>query len=237
MHFETVLTPSSTTTSSRKPAASKSKPKPAAGRPKTNTKKKLTAKRKIQALTNPNIPIDNECRLLDLAAELRNTIFEYVLLDKNKIVITKKTFRKPALLRTCKQIQNEAGPIYYGPENKFGFVVKNYDALTLKHFCIASQGLWRGSPPKFSMRMGWSCLNWSKLLNWLEAYHKGEMPFYQCKVGCTGLTCCDGDAAAKIVETLPTTLDWDTVILPVLEVHKRTVERGRGAIWKLDARR
>lgn len=200
--------------------------------PTTKRKKKLTTKRKARALTNPSIPIDDACRFLDLAAELHITIYEYVLLDKEPIVITKKTFRKPALLRTCKQIQNEASQVYYGPRNKFTFTSKYFDALALKHFCDASHGLWRANSPRIEMYLGWAGQNWSRLVRWLKWCYKREVPIYECKKDCTGRACCDAKAAFQVVELLPSTLDWDTVVFPVLEVHKRTTEHGRGSKWK-----
>jgi hypothetical protein len=75
------------------------------------------------------------CYFLDkLSPELRNRIYEYVLIERNSeeersaIDITKET--QPGLLRTCRQCREEGSGMYYH-FNWFGFTTttKDEDAL------------------------------------------------------------------------------------------------------------
>ncbi|KAI5363596.1 hypothetical protein Slin14017_G055600 [Septoria linicola] len=196
-------------------------------------------KRKARVIRNPSVPIDKICRLLDKTpAELRNSIYELVLLDHCSIEeeegkrITKKTFHLPALLRTCKQILAEAGPIYYGPENSFTFHSRDFNGLALKHFCNASRGLWITHPPRVQVELGRGMQAWGKLVGWLKWYFQGEVPGYECKVECEGHACCAGHAAFQIVDRMPKGLDWEQVVLPVLEIHRKTTEKSRRLHWR-----
>lgn len=55
--------------------------------------------------------------LLSLPSELRNTIYELVLVSEKRIKIydkANKDCRPPAVLQACHQLRHEAGAIYYG---------------------------------------------------------------------------------------------------------------------------
>ena len=58
-----------------------------------------------------------ECMLLAIPPELRNRIYDEVLISSYKIGLTnteeERTWRCPALLQTCTQIRREAAGIYY----------------------------------------------------------------------------------------------------------------------------
>lgn len=61
--------------------------------------------------------------LLSLPAELRNRIWSLTLLETERIDMSHKCrYRIPGLLSACRQIREEAAPIYYS-ENHFNFVV------------------------------------------------------------------------------------------------------------------
>ena len=68
----------------------------------------------------------HQCHQLDLPAELRNRIYEFVLVEDEPIVLFDWNLRctdyrwQPKLLRTCKTIRSEAGPIFYG-QNTFHY--------------------------------------------------------------------------------------------------------------------
>ncbi|KAK5680346.1 hypothetical protein LTS10_007273 [Elasticomyces elasticus] len=65
---------------------------------------------------------EKPCRLLKLSAELRNSIYELVLLSDDFIDI--RTELQPALAKTCRQIREECIQIYYG-RSRFEFVTAN----------------------------------------------------------------------------------------------------------------
>jgi hypothetical protein len=76
--------------------------------------------------------------LLDLSAELRNRIYEHVLLDE-EITIIDKDFRPPALLQVNRQVRSETHRMYYAQQKdgyeydlEFNIVITNCDAALLK---------------------------------------------------------------------------------------------------------
>ena len=99
----------------------------------------------VPAAASPNTTTpatDNKptSRLLALPAELRNTIYELVLISPTDIVIPAPSSPKspgvtttnlfppePALLLTSHQIRHEALKIYY-LSNRFRFLVPSFDA-------------------------------------------------------------------------------------------------------------
>ncbi|KAK5715099.1 hypothetical protein LTR15_010515 [Elasticomyces elasticus] len=71
---------------------------------------------------------EKPCLLLKLSAELRNNIYELVLLSEDSIDIRTET--QPAIARTCRQIREECIQIYYG-QSKFEFVTASAQDDTL----------------------------------------------------------------------------------------------------------
>lgn len=73
------------------------------------------------AITDGNANSTGNCPLLELPAELRNRIYEYVLGPPNRMRIDSSSARYssacklqfPPLLRTCQQIRAEASGIWY----------------------------------------------------------------------------------------------------------------------------
>lgn len=57
-------------------------------------------------------------RLLQLPAELRNRIYKFILCDESPIAVKRHLSSQPlydtAILQACREIRNEALPIYYG---------------------------------------------------------------------------------------------------------------------------
>lgn len=71
----------------------------------------------------------SRCSLLDLPAELRNQIYQLAVVEKKPITVTQRiphTFttyylkppERPALAQTCKQLQQEVLPVFFG-QNTF----------------------------------------------------------------------------------------------------------------------
>ncbi|KAK6391613.1 hypothetical protein LTR65_004448 [Meristemomyces frigidus] len=80
------------------------------------------------------------CLLLELPPELRNRIFESVLVSQDEELILENQ-PSPALLRTCRQIRDEASSLYYAQP----FLLTNAEKL-----CIP----WLASvPPKMRNRI------------------------------------------------------------------------------------
>ena len=52
------------------------------------------------------------CHLLELPAELRNAVYEYVLFWRDMQLLNAKDCEEPALLRTCKQFRKETSSMY-----------------------------------------------------------------------------------------------------------------------------
>ncbi|KAK5737775.1 hypothetical protein LTR17_006423 [Elasticomyces elasticus] len=68
-------------------------------------------------------PHNEDCKLLELSAELRNIIYEFVLLQKDDIVVT-PTLRSPALLQVSRQIRTETLAMWY-ESNSFEIAVND----------------------------------------------------------------------------------------------------------------
>jgi len=58
-------------------------------------------------------PKPQRLSLLILSGELRNKIYEYVLVRRGYIIVDRCNLAAPALLTTCGQIRNEASGYYY----------------------------------------------------------------------------------------------------------------------------
>ncbi|KAK5743813.1 hypothetical protein LTR17_002435 [Elasticomyces elasticus] len=92
--------------------------------------------------------------LLALPPELRNRIWEHTLVSREPHVkIDKETWRQPPLLRTCKQIRQEAGPMYYGL-NKFHMIQIDLDFEATVRFCQAARAIVKCGVPKMSYFAG-----------------------------------------------------------------------------------
>lgn len=67
------------------------------------------------------------CMLLSLPGELRNRFYRYAMLDQSPIRVTATGHARSNLLRTCKQIHNEANAIFYY-ENKFTIDIPDHNS-------------------------------------------------------------------------------------------------------------
>lgn len=96
-------------------------------KPKRRSKPVIT---KLLQQSDSQIPF----RLMDLPSEVRLRIYEYMLVDSSKQDISPSRgieTRRPSLLRTSRQVRNEAMPVFYGA-NRFRFALPH---LELNHKC------------------------------------------------------------------------------------------------------
>ncbi|KAK3617718.1 hypothetical protein LTR56_025095 [Elasticomyces elasticus] len=112
--------------------------------------------------------------LLALPPELRNRIWEYVLVSPKKIVINKDTWKQPPLVRTCKQTRTEAGPMYYR-QNKFAMIHTDLDFPANVNFCKAAKSLVQIMKHVEMTYFGGPAgqANWESLLKGAKAVHAG----------------------------------------------------------------
>lgn len=125
---------------------------------------------------------------LDLPAELRNQVYEQVLLEPDPMSIgTARWPRKePALLHASRQIRNDCLGIWY-QGNRFQTSVKNFNASLVvawqKHtsaIALALKGTYDeaadGRPLQIEIRRG---RNWKNMLKWCKTVHEGGSPNVQ----------------------------------------------------------
>ncbi|KAK3651626.1 hypothetical protein LTR56_004355 [Elasticomyces elasticus] len=111
-------------------------------------------------------PAVEKCLLLTLPPELRNTIYELVLPQREDIPII-WFLRVPALLQVCRQIRNETLEMWHCG-NTFTFVVQHCDADLLMRFYkhLATVGLQHVVEFQVEVK---GKLNWTNLIRWCMA--------------------------------------------------------------------
>ncbi|EME42609.1 hypothetical protein DOTSEDRAFT_26183 [Dothistroma septosporum NZE10] len=154
--------------------------------------------------------------LLGIPGELRNQIYGYVLLEGGLVKLDAQDHQLPGLLRTCRQIRDEATEIYQ-TENNFQVdawnmklcIPQNYadhwmSTLEHSHFWITM----RGTP------------NWENFMVWLKRYSTGEVPGLA-----SGQPTDEAEILAQafeIVHSMKALLSIDQT-RPVLDAWKRSV--------------
>ena len=116
--------------------------------------------------------------LLTIPAELRNTIYEHVLLRKQRIDLN-ETSKPPGLLATCRQIRKETIAIYF-KGNDFVFKVHEYDGADASHAFKLVRKYRPNDSKAICIELCENCTNVHicKLHKWLKAYHaESKMPF------------------------------------------------------------
>lgn len=115
--------------------------------------------------------------LFKLSSELRNLIYRFTPVKKDKISITKRQgIPEPTLLSVCKIIRAETFGIYY-QENKFVCKIDSCDSATL---CLAqpkviAHGMSNQKSGLFKSRShvpGKRSSDWKNLVSWLLAYRE-----------------------------------------------------------------
>ncbi|KAK3653365.1 hypothetical protein LTR56_004569 [Elasticomyces elasticus] len=127
-------------------------------------KKRKTPQRKVKSITTST----GKCMLPTIAPELRNKIYELVLLENKKICINKK-LRMPALLQVCRQIRSDTLVMWY-ERNAFSITVMHCHADVLlrwvRHIEIAPLRGINKVPTLVFIR---GTPDWSNLMAWSKA--------------------------------------------------------------------
>ncbi|KXS99026.1 hypothetical protein AC578_6140 [Pseudocercospora eumusae] len=181
---------------------------------------------------------DAPCHLLDLAAELRNHIYEYALIEDDAITFSRSKIAQPGLLRTCRQIREETRPIYYC-RNDFVIMYSccAYDIRIVRTFFKQAEGFWsnyerlRSELCRVSYQETKLRPIWYKAIAWLKAYHADEVPRYRCNCvrACLGRGCCEFRSAFGLVAEL-TGWKWEDVET-MLVAYKKDVVKQTGKKW------
>ncbi|KAK5738924.1 hypothetical protein LTR17_005650 [Elasticomyces elasticus] len=118
------------------------------------------------------------CHLFKIPGELRNRIYEYVLVSRYAIPISAEGPGEPSLLRVCKGIRAEARSIYYGT-NDFRLVMRNFDGAAFTPFarqfrsyeCQHYGRLAKTGAVKFQML---GAPSWANLMRWSKDIYCGQ---------------------------------------------------------------
>ena len=126
------------------------------------------AKQEAATQTHANAMDSSEqhCALLELPAELRNTIYAYTLIDGELCTsIAENEYSEPGLLQTCRQIRGEASPIFH---NRWFWL----EAPNLEPCPQLAHRLWTKVPPHDIIISHRGTLKFSVLKIWLKWTHR-----------------------------------------------------------------
>ncbi|KAK4955216.1 hypothetical protein LTR10_007411 [Elasticomyces elasticus] len=172
--------------------------------------------------------------LLNLPPELRNRIWEEALVSKKgstSIAINKHTWAQPLLLRTCKQIRKEAGPMYYSL-NTFAIVHTDLDFRVHIRFCKSAAKFAVALPRMTYFEGAVGLPRWDSLMIGAKAVHEGVIPFDYYYTGKTGVPAA-ADGVLQLVAALKD-VKWDKVQY-ALDMYKWSIVRvgpvGTGWLW------
>ncbi|KAK1063095.1 hypothetical protein LTR12_017342 [Friedmanniomyces endolithicus] len=170
-------------------------------------------------------------RLLTLPAEIRNSIYDLILVrEGRKRVLAPALPYDPALLRTCRQIRQEAQGIFLH-QNTFYITVYNF------HYTIPRTHWFHLVAPhnrSVVLALETKKMQWEHLRDWLKAYHAGEAT--RLPVPERYLAPDSYQVAARAFATVDRLggVKWEVVgeaLVDLLE-HYRTVGRGfRRGLW------
>ncbi|KAI5359479.1 hypothetical protein Slin14017_G103810 [Septoria linicola] len=138
---------------------------------------------------------DQSSGLLRLPAELRNRIYEHVLVEEDPIPI-EPGLKLPQLLSTCAQIREEATLLWFS-ENDFQTVITDCDSTSLQcfedwsyHFQNKFSEPEDHFHPARSMEIR-GAIKWSALEDWVKAVWSSSVSRQECSA--------DGDKAMAII--------------------------------------
>lgn len=189
-------------------------------------------------VSDPSVPTEGRCHLLEVPPALRNRIYKSAVLRNGgePELITKENFAQPALLRTCHQIRLEAGPVFY-LINNFMFRLPKFDtSLWRAHRTQAVKMLQAAGVTEVDETLDnkyWrtlfasDALHWKNVVKYLEWVHEEEPERLACT--CGGCPLCAVGAAGQLVTSLKD-LPWERV-LPVLEIFKVATAQHHGCYW------
>ncbi|KAK4895244.1 hypothetical protein LTR27_006587 [Elasticomyces elasticus] len=134
-------------------------------------KKRKTPQRKIKTITAST----GKCMLPTIAPELRNKIYEMVLLEDHDIVIDKK-LRVPALLQVCRRVRTETVAMWY-ERNNFDLTIKHCNAELLLRFEKLAMKTSLVNTRKLKVTIALKGKpHWSNLLSWCKAVCLAKAP-------------------------------------------------------------
>lgn len=106
-------------------------------------------------------------------------IYRLALVDSQPIILTDDHgFEEPMLLITCKDIRKEAATIFYA-ENTWKVDAKDYKISTYLRWLRIVRAVCKRNEVLFSVAMSQTTTygsynpNWTNLVEWLKAFHKG----------------------------------------------------------------
>lgn len=130
----------------------------------------MTAPASTMSATGPTI----ESRLLKLAAELRNRIYEYALTEDRDIHVGHRGFHQSGLLQTNRQIRSETRAMYFSV-NTFAIDAKNFDPTWIIKFSSATRiNSGNVRPKSFKFNFGFGTPVWDNVMEWLRACFEGR---------------------------------------------------------------
>ncbi|KAK3723185.1 hypothetical protein LTR37_001908 [Vermiconidia calcicola] len=127
----------------------------------------------------PAAQIQHSSRLLTLPAEIRNSIYEYALLEAGVLIVT-AGLQQPPLLTACRQTRQETLELWY-TRTTFEIVVVDCENTLIKAFAnhtgrIRARYLSPSDLPWFNV----GCIgakNWANLVDWCEDTFDGHGSF------------------------------------------------------------
>lgn len=131
-----------------------------------------------------------------LPAELRNHIYDLALVDAGRIEVNRNLsthWNPPPLLQACRQLRNEASPVYYGNNT---FTIEHWNALKALETWLRAIGPdARGFLRKILMGCGYEALGPEKGLRRDE---ESEEALNEREVGISGAVLLVGDTRRKV---------------------------------------
>lgn len=154
---------------------------------------------------------------LGIPGEIRNLIYEYCLVEEDDIVIDDNNHSEPGLLRSCRQVREEASEIFYEDND---FFIRIWD-LELKP--RIGHWLWRKATCVDIEHEGVN--SWSNFKDWLRQYwvtiiHNADTGTSKEELARPGSDEGVVEAAFDIVDTLAAVNTPWSVVEDVLEAFK-----------------
>jgi hypothetical protein len=151
-----------------------------------------------------------------IAPELRNRIFHDCLLTERTIIVDATGHEQPALLRTCRQIREEALKIFEANTFCLPIIALGYPAP--RSHWIHNAGI-RKFGTVFTKSTGRDI--WENLIDWLRRYYEGTSHRWNCNEPLDTQVLIEH--AFDIVDTMKSgKKDWE-VVQNVLEIWRKTV--------------
>ena len=159
---------------------------------------------------------ETACLLLDIPAELRNRIYDLVLNTQpsDMIEVDDRHFQEPNLLQTCRQIRQEASPIFHAQCFKLRAGTMHFDPQ-LQHWIRT-----KVNSELRTLHYSGGC-KWEKLWVWFKLCHQGTIDVSRfSNEGCVGD---DSREKAFQIATVMRSSTWE-VTKQVLELFKQGAE-------------